>query len=61
MGRAQDLLAEFRKLEPVASESAVVDDGHDVRALPDGRLVPLDYDEQEPGPEIGRGSPATYD
>jgi hypothetical protein len=40
------------KDEPASQEA-------DLRALPDGRIVPLDWHEEEP--EIDRGSDATWD
>ncbi len=64
MGKAKELFEELQTLDaPPAPEPAAtaVDDSRDLRALPDGRIVPLDWTESKPQPEIDRGSPATWD
>ncbi len=43
------------------SRGAERSDDRDLRALPDGRIVPLEWREEKPEPEIDRGSRATFD
>lgn len=63
MGKAKELFDQLQALKvPRTPEPAVtVDDARDLRALPDGRIVALDWTESQPEPEIDRGSRATWD
>lgn len=66
MGKAQttfSLLATRPRPEPVVAVRDPADDGGDVRALPDGRIVPLDWQDEQtsPRPVLDRAAPATWD
>lgn len=63
MGRADTVFEELARREPLPepaeAEADVGDDGGDLRALPDGRILALGERWRER--EIARGSRATWD
>ncbi len=55
------LISQLLAHEPPTTSPTLDEAGGDLRALPDGRLVPPDWSEAEPEETLGRASERVFD